>query len=51
MAVSSSEEEEPLLISISSFACIKNKNTTLKGLKECQIQIDIIKDNSQFDVS
>ena len=27
MAVSSSEEEELLLISISSFACIKNENT------------------------
>ena len=33
VAVSSSEEEESLLISISSFACIKNKNTALKGLQ------------------
>ena len=33
MAVSSYEEEESLLISISSFACIKNKNTVLKGLR------------------
>ena len=31
--VSLSEEEESLLISISSFACIKNKNTALKGLQ------------------
>ena len=33
MAVSSSEEEESLLMSISSFACIKNKNTALKSLR------------------
>ena len=55
MAVSSSEEEESLLISI-SFACIKNKNTALsagstlncfhrscsdaENGKVCQIEID-----------
>ena len=32
MAASLSEEEESLLISKSSFACIKNKNTALKRL-------------------
>ena len=34
VAVSSSEEEESLVITIHpSFACIKNKNTALKGLQ------------------
>ena len=32
MAVSSSEEEESLLISISYFACIKNKKHSFKRL-------------------